>query len=210
MREILSPALKNITMRSLPHKFEIVIPPKDINCDPACMRSLAQGDRVAYTWLYKNLSRKVYNYAFLMTKNETQSEDIVQEVFLKIWNKREIFNVVTDYNGYLYMLYKNHVLDFLKSQQREARANQQYYSNSVDASMQVDEILFYKESRALIAASMDKLPKQRKLVFKLSREYGWKHARIAGELKISPCTVKAHLGQALKFLKKDIAERSNN
>ena len=74
----------------LPGKFDIIIPPQDIICEPGLQGKLANGDSKAFAWVYKNYCKRVYNYALLMTNNSTQSEDIVHDIFIKIWIGEEI------------------------------------------------------------------------------------------------------------------------
>ena len=69
---------------SLPDRFKMITTPQDIACNPDCIQRPANDDRTAFEWIYKNYSKKIFDYAFLMTGNETMSEDIVQEIFLKL------------------------------------------------------------------------------------------------------------------------------
>jgi RNA polymerase sigma-70 factor (ECF subfamily) len=188
----------------LPDKFTIIIPPQDIAGFPGCLTSLANGDRAAFGWLYRNYCRKVYDYAMLMTNNEHLSEDIVQDVFCKIWQHREKLKVVGDFNAYLYMLYKNHVLDVLRGNQRETRVRQTYFQDTVTRGMLPDEIISHKEMEQAVMRAVKLLPKQQQLVYKLSREQGWKREVIAKELKVSPLTVKGHIQKALGKLREDL------
>src|SRR6266496_1881967 len=101
---------------SLSDKFKIIIPPQDVNCNPEYIRGLANGDKEAFAWIYKNYCRKIFDYAMLITGSKEQGEDVVQEVFIKLWKHRAKLKEVKDFNGYLYMLYKNHVMDVLRRQ----------------------------------------------------------------------------------------------
>lgn len=186
---------------NLPGKFNVIIPPQDITCDPDCLERLASGDRQAYAWMYKNYCKKVYDYAMVMTGNEAMSEDVVQEVFLKLWQHREKVRAVENFNAYLYILYRNHVLDVLKGQQKEIRVRHVYCRELAVPCITVNEIISYKEKELAMAQAVKRLPQQQQLVYKLSREYGWKRDQIAKELKIAPNTVKAHIQKALRFLK---------
>ena len=104
---------------NLPEKFAVIIPPKDISMNPGCLQRLTAGDRKAFQWLYDNYSPKVYDYAFLMTGDIQQSEDIVQEVFLKIWIHRDKMQHVNNFNGYIHMIIRNHILTQIRDRKRE-------------------------------------------------------------------------------------------
>src|SRR5688500_14099692 len=188
---------------SSPSKFAIIIPPQDISCDPGCLERLANGDRSAFAWLYKNYSKRIYDYAMLITANESTSEDIVQEVFLKLWQHRQKLPDVKDFNGYLYIIYRNHIRDVLNKHEKETIVRKVYFRDTSVTVHIPDEILVYKEKQQFIAQAVNRLPHRQKLVYKLSREHGWKRERIAQELKISPLTVREQLRKATKSLKKN-------
>lgn len=134
-------------MKYLSNKFEIIIPPNDIACDAGCLQRLADGDQKAYTWVYKNYCKKVYDYALLITKNATLSEDIVQQVFLNLWNNRERLRTVNMFNGYLYMLYHNYILDILKKEEVEKNTRVKYCFHIQQASTITQETIAYNEAR---------------------------------------------------------------
>ena len=184
-------------MKYLSHKFEIIIPPRDIKYDPGCILRLANGDREAYEWVYKNYCKKVYDYALVITKNEAVSEDVVQSVFLHLWMKREKLKIVSDFNGYFYMLYRNYILDTLKKEQLEKNVREQYYNVKKTSSNITQETVNYKETETLIGAALQQLTSQQQLVFKLSRQQGFKREEIAEKLALSENTVKVHLHKAL-------------
>jgi len=187
-------------------KFDVIIPPQDIGIYSDCLERLAEGDREAYAWVYKNYSKKVYDYAMLITRNEAMSEDVVQEVFLKVWQHREKLKEVEDFNGYLYILYRNYILDVLKRQQKEKNVRQKYCQDMVAYYVTADEIISAKEKEQALSRAIKQLPSQQQLVFRLSRECGWKRDKIAKELKIAPNTVKAHIQKGLRFLREKISE----
>jgi len=197
--------LKRIHM-SLTHKFTIIIPPQDISCQPGILEKLANGDREAFAWIYKNYSKKIYDYAFLMTGNEVMSEDVVQETFLKLWKHREKLASIENFNSYLYILYRNYIMDVIKDQKKEISAREAYCRDAKLSDIITDEIIDHKQTQELVAKVVKQLPPQQQMVYKLSREYGWKRHRIAKELRLSPFTVKKHLQLSLKFLKKKITE----
>ena len=194
-------------INNIPEMFDLfIIPPQDIACEPGMQEKLANGDRNAFEWVYKNYTKKIYDYALLMTRNETMSEDIVQEVFLKLWLHKEKLNTVKDFNAYLHILYKNHILDVLKRQQKEISVRQEYNRNAAAFEMKADAIIDYNETRRVIAKAVKQLPQQRQQVYILGRECGWKREQIAKELNIAPNTVKEVMQNALRFLKKEITK----
>jgi RNA polymerase sigma factor (sigma-70 family) len=186
-------------------KFDIIIPPQDIACEPGLQEKLANGDRNAFAWVYKNYCKKVYDYAMLMTNNNEQSEDVVQEVFLKLWVYEEKIRGIENINGYLNMIARNYVLDLFRKEKKELEIRKNYsvpMNNSVNA---VDDMINYNETRRLIAAGLMKLSKQPRVVIMLSREYGMKRRDIAKKLNKTELTVKNQLYERLKSLKERIS-----
>lgn len=190
---------------SFQQKFTIVIPPQDIACDPGCLIKLANGDKEAYAWVYKNYCKKVYDYALLITGNEAVSEDIVQEVFLKLWQHRQKLKSIENFNNYLYILYRNHIMDVMKGRQKELSVRHEYCDDVQFTDILPDDIIDGKQALQKMEKIVMQLPRQQQLVYKLSREHGWKRDQIAEEMKIRPNSVKTHLQLALKFLKKKLS-----
>src|SRR5688572_12903709 len=100
-------------------KFTIIIPPQDIACNPECILRLANGDREAFAWIYKNYSKKIYDYALLLTGNEAESDDIVQDIFLRLWNAKENLKSVQNFNSYFNIMAKNYVASFFEKKAKE-------------------------------------------------------------------------------------------
>ena len=183
------------------NKFNIIIPPRDIAINKQCLLKIAGGDQQEFAWLYSNYSRKVYDFIMLMTQDESLSEDIVHDVFIRLWMHREKLANIENFNGYLYRLQKNLVIDSLKQRQMELSVREQYFRDSLRTSVNSFELFEYKEIKHSLEKAVRKIPQQRQIVFRLSKEDGWKRMKIASALKISPFTVKCHLQKAVKTLR---------
>lgn len=184
-----------------PDKFKTVIPPQDITCSNDKLQRLAAGDRQAFAWVYKNCCQKVYEYALMITNNQQMSEDVVHDVFIKLWINKEKLKSVQNFNGYLYRLYRNLLLDKLKSHQREINVRKNYCIDDSINITNANDIMIIKEQEQLMENAIKQLPKQQQIVYRLRREHGWKHDKIARELEISPFTVKCHLQKAIGQLR---------
>ena len=186
---------------STKNKFNIIIPPQNIDYEPSCLKRFVNGDRDAFAWIYKNYSRKVLDYVILMTGNKIQSEDIVQDIFLKLWINRDKLATVENFNGYLYRMQKNMVINFMNQQQTEKVSKEKYIFDSLIPITRVDEKLEQKELEENLQNEIILLPPKQQTVYRLSKEKGWKREKIANALNISPFTVKCHMQKALKFLR---------
>jgi len=167
----------------------------------ADIRQLIGGDETAFRRIYDVHSERVYQLAFRFLKNSVWSEEIVQEVFLKLWLHREGLDQEGNTWLYLYVITKRLCLNQLREVRRSARLFEELMTHIEAANNQMEETLFAadidRQTQHLIAM----LPQQQRLIFRLSRMEGLSHKEIAEQLGLSPNTVKNHMVQALKTLK---------
>ena len=159
--------------------------------NPRCLEKIANGCANEFTWLYKNYRKKIFDYAFLLTADEDASEEIVQDIFVKIWQKRESLLKVEKFNGWLFTIVRNHILDiFHRNKIKEKAMKDPLYIG--ETCICPDKLHFHKELKLLIKQAAEKLPSQQRLVYLMYRERGMKRDEVAASLKISPNTVKNH------------------
>lgn len=150
---------------------------------------------------------KVKNFAQMLLKSEAEAEDVAQDVFCKLWLQPEIWlDTDKDLDNYLFILTRNIVLNIFKHQQIE----QEYQDEVVERTFlyeltEKEEILnnvYYKEMLMIIQLTLEKMPKRRRLIFKLSRFKGLSHKEIADKLDVSIRTIEHQVYLALIELKK--------
>jgi RNA polymerase sigma factor (sigma-70 family) len=129
------------------------------------------------------------------------AEDIVQEVFIKIWANREALTEVENFGGYIRVLTINKTKDELKKAAVSIRNEQESLKDWSELDFATEQNIISKHSGSYIDMLIDRLPKQQKLVYRMFYVDGLKQKEIAKELNISPLTVKVHLREALKTLK---------
>jgi RNA polymerase sigma factor (sigma-70 family) len=179
-------------------KFNIIIPPQDIDQNSECLTRIAAGDSQAFDWLYKNYCKRVFDLAFLLTANHAQSDDIVQEVFLKIWMHKEKLVEVRCFNSWLHIIIKNHITDYWRGEKKE-RIGRQKVAAFQPTVMQPH--VYTNEDKQIIAAAVSNLSPRQRLVYKLIREEGFTRMQVSEGLGITPCTVKATMQNALASLR---------
>jgi RNA polymerase sigma-70 factor (ECF subfamily) len=188
-------------------KFNIIIPPQDIQCNPECLEKIATGDRKEFEWLYKNYCSKLYNYILLLTNDKALSEDLVQDVFIKIWNKRDQLTSVNNFNSYLFFIAKNLLTDKWRRKQME----KEYLQNFTATQQQTEQNLFHRRNAEQhVAKTLKTLSPKQELIYRLIREEGCTREEVSKQLKISPNTVKATLQNALHSLKKQLTESTES
>jgi len=193
---------------SLSDKFTIIIPPQDIVCNPDCVLRLANGDREAFEWIYKNYSKKIYDYALLLTGNAAESDDIVQDIFLRLWNGRENLRGVQNFNSYLNIMARNFVASFFEKKEKQKFHLKEYrYIADKFVQQKNARTEYWCDNIQILKKGIEKLPSQQKIVYKMRREEGLKRNQIAEQLNISPFTVQNHIQKSLQFLKQYVLDR---
>ena len=165
------------------------------------LRQIAEGDETAFRNLFDMYWDQVYSAAFLLTKSQSLSEDIVQEVFLKIWLKREELVGVEKLESYLFIMARNHIYNVLKRQQRE-QDFRKYILDWFESGRETPELtLLFKESTQLLQQAVGQLTEQQQTIYKMTREQGLSYDQVAQQLNISPNTVKNHVANSLKIIR---------
>ena len=151
--------------------------------------------------LYTSLYNKVLFFARKYMDSIESSEEVVSEVFLKIWKKRNDIQINSSFQSYLYTAVKNKCLDFLRKEgNRKFEDESALHMVSANHSNTL-EIIHSDELYTKIEAAINQLPKDRRRVFLMSRTEGLKYKEIADKLGISIKTVETQMGRSLKFLR---------
>ena len=162
---------------------------------------VASDDHDAFRQLFHlyadRLHAAVYNY----TKSQFIAEELVQEVFIRLWNHRSQLREVLDPTAYLYRMVFNHINTYLKGTANERRILDKAQSWIAPAQNGPLQQLETNEIARIITAAVERLPNQKKIIYRLSREQGLSYQEIAEQLHLSPNTVKNHLVEAMKLLR---------
>lgn len=170
--------------------------------EKALLLLVTRGNEEAFTRLFHEYRNKIYSIAYDLTESTRVSEEIVQDVFLKIWIKRERLVDVASFRAYLFTMTRNHVFTTLKKMVRRRNleipvgqeTDEAYYNSTEDQ-------LLNKEYAGILRDAIDRLPERQKQVYVLIKERGVKRDAAAAALQLSPETVKAHLTQAMRNIR---------
>lgn len=162
---------------------------------------IAAGDESAFRKIYDSYRPKIYAYALHLTEHESLADDIIQDVFLKVWINRHSLVNITNFNAWLYAIARNHIADAMKAIAKERISHKQWGRIIPMGSNHVEEAMADKENQYLLQQALSKLSPQQRLIYHLTRDAGAKHAEIAGQLNISRNTVKTHLVHALRSIR---------
>lgn len=173
----------------------------DRHIEKELFRLIASGDAHAFRAVYDQYQRKVYFIAWRLLHSEADAEDVVQEVFSRIWRGRNSIERIENFNAYLNTLVRNHIFNRLR---KKAHENAFLVKSTRDIESQNDNInagLEFKDLETQLHQAMKSLPPQQRKVFQLGRLDGWKHEEIALEMGISRETVKKHMMAAVRTIR---------
>lgn len=162
---------------------------------------LIKSDKKAFDALYHRYSQKLFIFSFSLLKNEEDSKGIVQEVFLRVWSKRQEINSTKSFKSFLFTISYNLIIDHLrvKLKDKEYQMFLKDYFNS--SSISPSSLTDYEIINGMIKEAIEELPKKRKNIFILSREKGHTHKEISAQMGISVKTVENQIGLAIKQIK---------
>jgi RNA polymerase sigma-70 factor (family 1) len=165
---------------------------------------VVQGDEIAFGQLFREYKNKLYSFIFHLSGSATIAEDVLQDVFLKIWRDRDQLTGIDNFNAYLYRMAQNTAINVLRRQSREALLLNEVQRLAPEG-VQGDELLAAKEVQTALQQTINNLPPQQRKVYQLGQEQGLTYEQIAGSLGISTSTVRNHMVQALKAIREFIA-----
>ena len=166
------------------------------------IRQFKKGDHHSFKMLYDRYAPKLYGFSRRYLNSDADSEEIVQEVFVKIWESRSKLNTFSSFDSFVFTIAYNTSISLLRKRANEKKyiAHLQSLQQILDAPEVINELQF-KELDEKLNKLLDKLTPRQKEIFKLSREDGLSHDEIAKKLNISVNTVKKHMVNTLAFLK---------
>lgn len=176
--------------------------PKPFN-EKTVLQLLAQGSEYAFADLFDHYRGRIYSVAWRFVKSRELAEEIVQEVFLKIWIRREEMATILNFEAYLFTITRNHIFDGIKDIARETTAKSEFAHSSQHVHG-TDYPLIEKQYEELLDQAVNQLPPQQKQIFRLAKMEGLSHQAIADQLHISRLTVKTHMAKALQTIRHNL------
>lgn len=175
---------------------------KHISTD--CISKIKHGDPAAFRELFYAYKDPLFSYVCKLCRAPEMAEEIVQEVFVKVWINRQQLDETLSIQAYLYTAVRHTLFNALKKAALDKNLKQEiFYHQAVAANITEDDVLT-AELQRIKKSMLDKLPPQRKLIFCLSRIEGLSHEEIAQRLGISKNTVKDQIVKAIRFLKQEL------
>lgn len=184
----------------------------DKNKDISLFQSIKNGDEIAFEKLFQQYYYQLCVYAREFVKKNELAEEVVEDVFCKIWKKKATIEIKLSVKSYLYKAVYHTSLNYLESENKHSKSNKELsgdFENHKDISTTEDFSslnLISQELEQKIKAGIESLPDQCKMIFKMSRFEGLKYIEIASKLSLSIKTVETQMSRALTKLRKHLKE----
>ena len=169
--------------------------------DTELVNKLQKGDVEAFDLLYEKYSVKLYSFGLKYLRSTAETEELVQSVFLKIWENHKQLNKELSFKSYLFTIAYNDICKlFRKRNYMQKFITEAMHENSRTSS-EMQEGIDYQSVLNRVQQIIDKLPERQKEIFRKSRLEGKPSKEIAEEMKLSPGTVDNYISEALKFIR---------
>lgn len=176
--------------------------------DADLARRIKYGEKDAYEELFKRYAPRIFQFSLSYLKNKADSEELVQDVFLKIWEKRKILDAAQNIKAYIFKIAINTIYDFIRRKNIENAFNDFAKVNFNKSSNSTWETVIFEEMQTTLNKLIAQMPDQRRRVFYLSKKKGLTNDQIAQKLNLSKRTVENQLYRAIHFLKEHLKNES--
>ncbi|MEE6187937.1 ECF RNA polymerase sigma factor RpoE [Mycovorax composti] len=166
-------------------------------------------DEAAYKKLFYHFYPLLRRFAYNLLGNAEVAEEIVSDVFLKIWAIRDKLTLVKDLKLYLFKSVKNACINYLKSAAHKYSKSTNFIEETAKLYPSPESEYIYAELHQIIRSAINKLPAKRQLVFRLVKEYGLTYNQVSEVMQISQNTIETHMRHALKKIKHALDKYQN-
>lgn len=182
--------------------------PNTIPSDHELLALIANNDQLAFNQLFNRYWEKLFMYVVKIVKDEVEAQDVVQEVFVSLWQRREMLEEIQSLSSYLFGAVRFRSMAYIRNnlgKNNYFKSLAHFFEEGCDV---INEAFDARELSELIQTEIDKLPPKMKEVFRLSRMEQLSHKEIAAQLNISETTVKKQIQLSLRYFRMVLADRS--
>ncbi len=168
---------------------------------------LRKDDQFAFKMIYDRYYPRIYQTALRYLKSSHAGQEVVQDVFMKLWLERHQLSHLSSLEAWLYTVARNNIMNRLKRTAVEWKAKRHFTDTTPVAEQTTLNVLKDREYSLLLKEALQHLPLQQRQVFELARHEKLTYAEIGERLQISPLTVKTHMSRALQHIRAWMAGR---
>lgn len=173
------------------------------------LSQLSKGDEPSFNALYKAYSRPLFLRVVNMIKSEDDAQEIIQELFIKLWQNRDTIDTIKSFQSYIFTIANNLVYNYFRKISHDQALIQKLLLNAADHYLDGQELLENKEAAEIFQKAINQLTPQCKQVFQLCKIDGKSHKEVAELMGISMPTVNSHMTNALRSIREYILKNQD-
>ncbi len=173
------------------------------------VRALISGSKEAFADLYVSYKGRLLYFCNRFLKDSSRSEDVIQDIFIQIWESRHKLNPDLSFSGYVHTLSQNKILNILRQYDVHSRFVQGTIKKQIISTTGTEDEIIENDLAKILNEAIENLSPKQKEVFRLSRIRGLTYKEIAELLKISVPTVQEHASLALKKIKEYLSQHAD-
>lgn len=177
--------------------------------DTYLVKLLKEHNEAAFQQIFERYRNDIYTYAKTLLRSDVAAEEVVQEVFLRIWQKTDQLNPDLSLRAFLFTMCRNLCFDALRKIANNKKLCEEIFYTTETSHNQIQDGLFDQEYEQIKQGAIEKLPPKRKLIFQMSREREMSYEEISTELGISTSTVKSQMNKALKHMRNQLERQTD-
>ena len=179
---------------------------KELDVDNELIEKLRIGDVEAFDHVYHRYAGKLYAFSLKYLKSKEDSEELVQSVFLKVWENQKNIKKDTSFKSYLFTIAYNEICNLFRRRKYQQNFIDISMSGSTEASGETEDQIEFQFVSEQVEQIISKLPEKQKTIFRKSRQEGKSTKEIADELGLSPGTVDNYISESLKFIRTNLKD----
>lgn len=169
--------------------------------DIKLVEKLQKGNVEAFDLIYEKYSVKLYTFGLKYLKSTAETEELVQSIFLKLWENHKKLRIESSFKSYLFTIAYNDICKLFRRRYYQQKFIDETLYENYQASSAVEEKIDFQSVIERVQQIVNKLPERKKTVFLMSRQDGKSSKEIAEELRLSPGTVDNYISEAIKFIR---------
>jgi RNA polymerase sigma-70 factor, ECF subfamily len=178
------------------------------NSDVSIVRRLKENDEAAFELIFNKFSKKLYYFTLSYVHSQTETEEIIQNVFVSLWENRDMLSEAFPIQNYLYKVTINHVYNYFKHQLVRRRYFEKMIIEGKDEDHEAMQGILTNDLGEIMNKIIGELPLRQQVIFRLSRAEGLCHAEIAKQLGLSVRSVENQIYRSLKYIRGKLNKES--
>lgn len=179
-----------------------------LNSDATLVRRLKENDKQAFELIFNKFSRKLYFFTLGYVHSQAEAEEIIQNVFIALWENRDMLSDAFPIQNYLYKVTINHIYNYFKHQLVRRRYVEKMILEETDENEETVQGILANDLGEIVNKFVGELPQSQQVIFRLSRMEGLSHSEIAHRLGLSVRSVENQIYRALKVIREKLNKES--